>query len=87
MVSITYNSTKQVYLASTFAVIFRLVYCLQELYLIRLFFLYLNNLFLILSTVQALLALNIGCTDTIRKNAEGVPSWLLELKKNNRNLV
>jgi Transposase IS4 len=31
--------------------------------------------------------LNIGCTGTTRKNAEGVPSWLIELKKNNRNLV
>jgi hypothetical protein len=74
MISIIYNNTKQVHLTPTFAVIFRLAHCLRERHFTRPFFLYLDNLFLTLSTVQALLTLNIGYTGTTRKNAEGVPS-------------
>jgi hypothetical protein len=36
---------------------------------------------------HCLLQLNILCTGTTRKNAAGVPEWLIELKNQNRMLI
>jgi hypothetical protein len=40
-----------------------------------------------LNVAQSLLALQICCTGTTRKNAQGIPAWLIKLKKRNRGLV
>jgi hypothetical protein len=53
----------------------------------RIFCLFLDNLFLNINVLQALLVLNICCMDTTQKNATGFPKWLIQLKKYNRSLV
>ena len=47
---------------------------------------FLDNLFLNVSVAHALLKFDIGCMGTTRKNAEGLPSDLLEAKAANRVL-
>jgi Transposase IS4 len=74
-------------LAPTYALIIRLATRLRRIYPERVFCLFLDNLFLNLNVSHALLALNICCTGTTRKNASGIPLWLIELKENNRSLV
>jgi Transposase IS4 len=77
----------KVYLASTFALILRLVQRLRTIYSTRVFCFLLDNLFLNINVSQALLALRICCTGTTRKNAQGIPDWLIKLKEHNRSLV
>lgn len=77
----------QVHLAPTFALIIRLAQRLRQLHPVRIFCLFLDNLFLNLDVAQCLLALRICCTGTTLKNAQGVPQWLIELKKHNQSLV
>jgi len=74
-------------LAPTFALIIRLATRLRRIHPERIFCLFLDNLFLNLNVSHALLALDICCTGTTRKNASGIPSWLIELKEKNRSLV
>jgi Transposase IS4 len=47
----------------------------------------LDNLFLNVNVSQALLALRICCAGTTRKNAQGIPDWLIKLKQHNCGLV
>jgi hypothetical protein len=60
---------------------------LRELRPKRIFCLYLNNLFTNVNVAQALLALDICCTETTRKNAQRIPNWLVNLKKHNHSLI
>jgi hypothetical protein len=83
----TSNGLKEVHLSPTFALVIRLAERLRKLHPERVFCFYLDNLFLNVNVAQALLALNICCTGTTRKNAQGIPSWLIDLKKHNRGLV
>lgn len=71
---------KNVQLAPTFALIFRLAQYLRQHHPDRIFCLFLDNLFLTLNLAQALLSLRICCAGTTRKNAQGIPSWLIQLK-------
>jgi Transposase IS4 len=84
---LTKNGHSSIYLAPTFAVLIRLTERLRELRPMRIFCFYLDNLFLNVNIAQALLAMNICCTGITRKNAQGIPSWLIDLKKNNRDLI
>jgi Transposase IS4 len=61
-------------LAPTFALVIQLARRLRAIYSDRVFCFYLDNLFLNLNVAQALLALNICCMGTTRKNAQGMPS-------------
>ena len=74
-------------LAPTFALIIYLAQRLHQFHPERVFCFFLDNLFLNLNVSQALLALRICCTGTTRKNAQGIPSWLIQLKEHNRGLV
>jgi hypothetical protein len=56
-------------LASTFALIIRLAQHLRRIHKMRVFCFFLDNLFLNLNVLQALLTLRICCTGTTRKNA------------------
>ena len=76
-----------VHLAPTFALVIRLAEHLHEQHSNRVFCLFLDNLFLNINVSHALLALNICCTGTTRKNALGFPQWLIKLKEYNRGLV
>ena len=76
-----------VHLAPTFALVIRLAEHLHKQHPNRVFCLFLDNLFLNINVSHALLALNICCTGTTRKNALGIPQWLIKLKENNRGLV
>jgi Transposase IS4 len=67
------ESTK-VLLAPTFALVIRLAQRLRQIHKSRVFCLFLDNLFLNVNVAQALLALQICCTGTTRKNAQGIPS-------------
>jgi Transposase IS4 len=80
---LTKKGREFIYLASTYAVLIRLATRLRELRPTRVFCFYLDNLFLNVDIAQALLALNICCTGTTRKNAIGIPLWLIDLKKHN----
>jgi Transposase IS4 len=73
----------QVHLAPTFALIIRLAQRLRQIHPTRVFCFFLDNLFLNINVSQALLALRICCTGTTRKNAQGIPEWLLKLKEHN----
>ena len=76
-----------VHLAPIFALILRFAQRLRQIYPTRIFCFFLDNLFLNVNVSQALLALRICCTGTTRKNAQGVPDWLIKLKQHNRGLV
>jgi Transposase IS4 len=76
-----------VHLAPTFALVIRLAQHLRQVYPTRVFCFFLDNLFLNLNVSQALLALRICCTGTTRKNAHGIPEWLIKLKEYNKGLV
>ena len=76
-----------VHLAPTFALVIRFAQRLREIHPERVFCFFLDNLFLNINVAQALLALRICCTGTTRKNAQGIPEWLLKLKQHNRSLV
>ena len=67
------ESTK-IFLVSTFVLVIRLVQRLRQVYKLRIFCLFLNNLFLNVNVVQTLLVLRIYCTDTTRKNVQDIPS-------------
>ena len=77
----------KVHLAPTFALILRLAQRLRAIHPERVFCFFLDNLFLNINVAQALLALRICCTGTTRKNAQGIPQWLIKLKQHNRGLV
>jgi Transposase IS4 len=77
----------QVRLAPTFALVIRLAQRLRQIHPTRVFCFFLDNLFLNINVSQALLALHICCTGTTRKNAQGIPEWLLKMKEHNRGLV
>lgn len=81
---LTQNGHSSIHLAPTFAVLIRLAERLRELRPMRIFCF---HLFFNVNIAQALLAMDICCTGTTRKNAQGIPSWLIDLKKNNRDLV
>jgi Transposase IS4 len=83
----TNNVLQPIRLASTFAVIIRLAERLRKLRSTCIFCFYLDNLFLNVSVAQALLALDLCCVGTTRKNAQGIPNWLIDLKRYNRGLV
>jgi hypothetical protein len=76
-----------VHLAPTFALILRLAQRLRQIHPTRVFCFFLDNLFLNINVSQALLALQICYTGTTRKNAQGIPDWLIKLKQHNRGLV
>jgi Transposase IS4 len=78
---------KSVHLAPTFALVTRLAQYLHQQYPNRIFCLFLDNLFLNINITHALLALNICCMDTTRKNAHGFSAWLIKLKEYNQGLV
>ena len=80
------ESTK-ILLAPTFALVIRLAQRLRQVHKSRIFCLFLDNLFLNVNVVQALLVLRICCTGTTRKNAQDIPSWLITLKQHNSTLV
>jgi hypothetical protein len=77
----------QIRLAPIYTLVIRLTQRLRQIYSTRVFYFFLDNLFLNINVSQALLALRIYCTDTIRKNAQGIPEWLLKLKEHNRRLI
>ncbi len=77
----------KILLAPTFALIIRLAQRLRRVHKSCIFCLFLDNLFLNVNVAQALLALRICCTGTTRKNAQGIPSWLITLKQHNSALV
>jgi Transposase IS4 len=81
------DRTEPIRLAPTFAVPIKLAQNLRESQPQRVFCLYLDNLFLNVEVAQALLALNICVTGITRKNAKGIPQWLIQLKTNNDCLV
>jgi hypothetical protein len=75
------------YLVPTFAVVISLARTLCAVYPGKNYHFFLDNLFLNISVALALLELGILCTGTTRKNATGVPNWLVELKTRNRSLL
>ena len=77
----------KVHLAPTFALVILLAQRLRQIHPTRVFCFFLDNLFLNVNVSQALLALRICCTGTTRKNAQGIPEWLLKMKEHNRSLV
>ena len=77
-------------LASTFATIIRLAQQLRfhaDLVFPRVHCLFLDNLFLNQDICLALLALNIACMGTTRKNAVGISPKLVAMKEQNRGLI
>ena len=81
------DSDTTIRLAPTFALIIRLAERLRKRYPDRVFCYFLDNLFLNLDVAQSLLAMQMLCCGTTRKNATGIPKWLIKLKDNNRGLV
>jgi hypothetical protein len=77
----------KVHLTPTFALILRLVKRLRTVHFTRFFYFFLDDLFLNINVLQALLALRICCTGTTRKNAQGIPDCLIKLKQHSRGLV
>jgi Transposase IS4 len=77
----------KIQLAPIFALVVRLAQRLRQIHPTRIFCFFFDNLFLNVNVAQALLALQICCTGTTRKNAQGIPEWLIELKKHNQSLV
>jgi Transposase IS4 len=71
---------KTVHLAPTFAIVIRLAERPHEYHPKRVFCFYLDNLFLNTSVAHVLLAMNFCCRGTTRKDAQGVPTWLIEMK-------
>jgi hypothetical protein len=71
----------------TFALIIHLAQHLRQVYSTHIFCFFLNNLFLNLNILQALLALHICCTGTTCKNAHEIPEWLIKLKEYNKGLI
>jgi hypothetical protein len=67
--------------------LFYILYSVYELFILNAFFASLDNLFLNINVSQALLALRICCTGTTRKNAQGIPEWVIKLKQRNRGLI
>jgi hypothetical protein len=78
-------------LDTTFATVIRLAAQLRssvsDSVISRVYCLYLDNLFLNQNVCLALLALNITCMGTTRKNAHGMSPKLVTMKKQNRGLV
>jgi Transposase IS4 len=81
------QGSKTVDLKPTFALVIRLAMRLRKEHPNRIFCLFFDNLFLNINVSQALLALDICCMGTTRKNAVGFPKWLIRLKEHNRGLV
>lgn len=81
------DKNTKVRLAPTFAMVVRFAQRLRERYPDRIFAYFLDNLFLNVDVAQTLLALRICCCGTTRKNAAGVPAWLITLKNHNSSLV
>jgi Transposase IS4 len=81
------NGPDEVRLAPNFALVIRLAQRLRQVHSKRVFCVFLDNLFLSINVSHALLALNILCTGTTRKNAYRMPQWLIDLKEHNRGLV
>ena len=77
----------KVLLIPIFALIIRLTQRLRQIHKSRVFCLFLDNLFLNVNVAQALLALRICYTGTTRKNAQGIPSWLIMIKEHNSALI
>ena len=77
----------RVHLAPTFAVVLHLAQRLHTIHSTRIFCFSLNNLFLNMNVSQALLALQICCMSTTRKNAQKIPDWLIKLKQHNHGLI
>jgi Transposase IS4 len=78
---------EKVTLAPTFALILRFAQRLRARYPDRIFCYFLDNLFLNVDVAQCLLQMRFACMGTTRKNAAGVPQWLINVKKHNRGLV
>ena len=78
---------KPVSLAPTYQVPLLLCQHLHELHPDRKFLVFLDNLFLNVNLAHALLAINIACMGTTRKNATGVPEAITKAKEENRLLV
>jgi Transposase IS4 len=74
-------------LAPTFTLVIQLAEHLHQQHPMRIFCLFLDNLFLNINVAHALLALNVCCISTTRKNAPGFPDWLIKLKEHNQGLV
>jgi Transposase IS4 len=72
-------------LAPTFALVIHLSKQLQALHLP--FYIYIDNLFLNIPVAQCLLAIDIHCYNTTRKNARGIPQDLLDLQSHDSALV
>jgi Transposase IS4 len=81
------DESETIHLAPTFTLVIRLAQRFREAYPDRVFCFFLDNLFLNLNVTELLLNLRIYCTGTTRKNAQGVPEWLLKLKKQNNALI
>jgi Transposase IS4 len=74
-------------LAPTFTLVIQLAEHLHQQHPMRIFCLFLDSLFLNINVAHALLALNVCCISTTRKNAPGFPDWLIKLKEHNQGLV
>jgi Transposase IS4 len=74
-------------LASMYVLVVRFAIHLRQEHPNRIFCFYLDNLFLNINIAHALLALDICCMGTTRKNAQGFPKWLIQLKEHNRGLI
>jgi hypothetical protein len=82
---------KPIRFATTFATVIQLATQLRssvpDSVISRVHCLFLDNLFLNQDVCLALLALNITCMGTTRKNAQGMSPRLITMKKQNRGLV
>jgi Transposase IS4 len=86
-ISVPATSSTSIHIAPTFAVVLTIAQRLRDAFLTQKFHFFLDNLFLNVPVAQALLFLDILCTGTTRKNAQGVPQWLVDIKKKNQILV
>lgn len=84
--SIPLARSKQMF-APTFACVLQLAVQIRQYEPQRSFCLFLDNLFLNLPVAKALLALDISCMGTTRKNATGIPPELIEWKERRHSLV
>lgn len=79
------EGTTTIHLAPTIALVIRLALRLRRIHSTRIFC-FLDNLFLNVDVAQALLALQICCTDTTCKNVQGISSWLIKIKEHTEDL-
>ena len=79
--------SESVHLAPTYVIVIYFARLLRQLYPDQRFHFFVDNLFLTVPVAQALLFLAVLCTGTTRKNAAGVPNWLIELKNKNQVLI